>query len=91
MQSQGRFFKHKIIVGLALAWRRLRPEEEFKVSFWKKLYRVPEILVEVLKDSSVPQVGHVDVALEGDAVAPDGLGDGLQISTNATLDLRTIK
>ena len=50
-------------------------------------YRVPEILVEVLEDSSVSEVGHVDVAFERDAVATDGLRDGLQVGTDPTLNL----
>ena len=55
----------------------------------KGLYRVPEILVEVLEDSSVSDVGHVDVAFEGDAVATNWLRHGLQIFAGATLDLWT--
>jgi len=54
----------------------------------KSSYLIPKVLVEVLQGAAVSDVGDVDDAFEGDAVATDRLGHCQQVCTDATLNLK---
>ena len=46
-------------------------------------------MIQVLKSSAVADVRDVDDALQGDAVATNRLGDGLQVGADASLHLKS--